>query len=140
MNQQSGLSKGEMLSLQRRLEQRGADATVLQDPKNVAEWWKEYLQELFYDNREEEDMILETAVTDPRILKDEVRWTLKAMKTGKAARQDEVPVEMLVALGEEGVDLVWSVTNKYEFGTQPEEMLKSVFVALPKNSWCTCLQ
>ena len=47
---------------------------------------------------------------------------------GKMANPGEIPVEMIVALGEEGVDLVWSIVDKiYETGELPEDMLKSVF-------------
>ena len=54
-------------------------------------------------------------------------------KAGKSAGPDEIPVDVLVALEDDSIDLVWEVVNKiYETGNFPEDMLKSVFVALPK--------
>ena len=42
-------------------------------------------------------------------------------------------VEMFIALEDDGIDLVWKTVNKiYETGNFPKDMLKSVFVALPK--------
>ena len=38
-----------------------------------------------------------------------------------------------MALGEEGVDLVWLIVGKvYETGELPEHMLKSIFITIPK--------
>ena len=55
------------------------------------------------------------------------------MKTGKSAGPDEIPVEMFTTFEDDGVDLVWETVNKiYETGNFPEDMLKSVFFALPK--------
>ena len=91
------------------------------------------MQELFKDDQEPNDRIIETAETGPKILRDEVRWALNSLKTGKAAGPDDITVEMLFALGEEGIDLVWQIVDRiYETGTLPNAMLKSIFVALPK--------
>jgi len=55
------------------------------------------------------------------------------MKSGKAAGPDGVYIEMLRALGEKGIDLIWNFLNDiYETGKLPKEMMKSVFIALPK--------
>ena len=55
------------------------------------------------------------------------------MKTGKSTGPDKIPVEILIALQDDGVDLGWETVNKiYETRSFPEHMLKSVFVALPK--------
>jgi len=41
---------------------------------------------------------------------------------------------MLIALQEDGVDVLWSLfKNVYETGQIPSEMLKSVFIAILKN-------
>lgn len=55
------------------------------------------------------------------------------MKQGKSPGPDEISTEMLLALEGVGVDLLFDLITKiYETGTFPADMLKSVFVALPK--------
>ena len=42
---------------------------------------------------------------------------------------------MLKALGEEGINMLHSLVNKiYDSGIIPDDMLKSVFIALPKKA------
>ena len=90
---------------------------------------------LFHDDREEDDDKTASYESGPSILKEEVRWALQHCKPGKAAGPDEVVVEMLIALQEDGVDVLWSLfENIYETGQIPSEMLKSVFIAIPKKS------
>ena len=68
-------------------------------------------------------------------MKEEVRWALQHCKPGKAADPDEVVVEMLIALQEDDVDVLWSLfKNIYETGQIPTEILKSIFIAIPKKS------
>ena len=70
----------------------------------------------------------------PSILREEVTWVLQNSKTGKAAGPDEVNLEIILALEEKGVDLLWELFNDiYETGYLPDEMLKSIFIAIPKN-------
>ena len=65
---------------------------------------------------------------------DVARRALHKSKTSKAAGPDEVVTEMLKALGDTGVNIVHSLVNKiYDSGEIPNEMLKSVFIALPKK-------
>ena len=89
---------------------------------------------LFHDNREEDDDKAVSSESGPSILKG-VQWALQNCKTGREAGPDEVVVEMLIALQEEGVDVLWSlVKNIYETGQIPSETLKSVFISLPQKS------
>jgi len=68
-------------------------------------------------------------------MNEEVRWALQHCKPGKAAGPDEVVVEMLIALQEDDVDVLWSLfKNMCETGQIPSEMLKSVLIAIPKKS------
>ncbi len=93
---------------------------------------------LFKDNREEGAEPPIRSDTGPAILKEEVRWALERMELGKSMGPDEIATEMLLALplGEIGVDLVWKILNhiSYETSEIPEDMMKSIFKALPKIS------
>ena len=109
------------------------DGRILQNREDILKQWQKYIETLFYNGQQGEDIILHSAETGPRILKNEVWWAMKNMKTGKSSGMDEIPIEMLIALEDDGIDLIWEIVNRiYETGNFPEDMLKSVFVALPK--------
>ena len=58
------------------------------------------------------------------------------LQNREAAGPDKVVVEMLIALHEDGVNLLWKLFNKiYETGQIPTETLKSVFIAIPKKPY-----
>jgi len=112
---------------------KAADGRILHKIKDVATRWEEYVQDLFDDDQETEEIIPVTSDSGPTILKSEVSWALRMMKTGKAAGPDRVYIEMLHALDEEGVEIVWKIaTEVYESGCFPQDMLKSIFITLPK--------
>ena len=107
---------------------------VLYEPEDVARRWSEYLGQLFNDFRTNEEFTSFNALSGPPITKDEIRWALHKSKTSKAAGPDEVVTEMLNALGDTGVNILHSLVNKiYDSGEIPNDMLKFVFIALPKK-------
>jgi len=108
---------------------------ILFKPVDVAERWSEYLSQLFDGVKmDDEEINSLTEPSGPRITKDEVEWALGKMKDDKAAGPDEVVAEMLKALGETGVDLLHDLICKiYETGDIPQNMLNSIFIALPKK-------
>ena len=71
---------------------------LLHDKDKILERWKEYIGDLFHDNRPEMPTISNTE--GPPILKSEIEIALKKMKNGKAAGGYEITSEMLKALGE----------------------------------------
>ena len=56
---------------------KSEDGRILQDPEDISKRWQEYIETVFYDDQEGEDIILYLAETGPRILKNKVRWALK---------------------------------------------------------------
>ena len=55
------------------------------------------------------------------------------MKRSKAPGPDAILVEMLLALDDEGIDILWHLcTEIYETGIFPKQMLLSIFICLPK--------
>ena len=60
------------------------------------------------------------------------------MKNGKATGPNNIPVEMLAVLDDLGIDMTTKLLSAvYDSGTIPEDLCKSVFVALPKTAGAT---
>ena len=60
------------------------------------------------------------------------------MKTNKAAGPDGIVTEMVTALDDFGIEKLTEVTNEiYESGEIPEDLSKSIFIALPKKPGAT---
>ena len=113
---------------------KAANEQVLHDVKEVSAQWEEYIQDLFHDNQEKEDLVLECSETGPPILKSEVKWTISKTKNGKTSGPDKVYMEMIKALNDDGINLTWKFVNHvYESGSFSKDMLKSIFVLLPKR-------
>ena len=92
------------------------DGTMLMETEEVMERWEEYIRELFDDDRIEN---LEVRINEegPSIIKDEVENAIRKMKMGKLTGEDEIAVEMLVALEDYGLDIVTEIVNGiYESG------------------------
>ena len=112
---------------------KASNGSVLQEARDIANRWEEYIKDLFDDDQDPEEITFNRDDTGPIILKSEVRWTLNKMKNGKSSDSDGVYTEMIKALEEEGIDLLWKLISQvYETGVFPKEILKSIFVALPK--------
>ena len=56
------------------------------------------------------------------------------MKTGKATGPDMISIEMIEPLEEMGIEAVTHLLNEmYKTGEMPKDMLKSIFIAIPKK-------
>ena len=71
------------------------------EKEDILNRWSEYITKLYRDDRGPLPII--NNEDGPQILEEEVKKALKKMKKGKAARPDEIPPEMLTALGEFGI-------------------------------------
>ena len=71
----------------------------------------------------------------PTIMKDEVRAAIQNMNGGKATDPDNIAIEHIEALEEFGISKTRILLNEiYDTGHIPKDMLKSVFIALPKKA------
>ena len=106
---------------------------VLFDQQEIQDRWKEYIEELFDDDRGE---IPQMDNNDgPVILKEEVRKAIQSLRPGKAPGDDEITAEMLQALDDIGLDKITELCNKiYDTGYIPDDMKRSTFIALPKKA------
>ena len=63
-----------------------------------------------------------------------MREALKNTKNGKAPGPDKICIEMITSLEEFGLDLITSFLNRiYTTGQIPNDLKKSIFIALPKK-------
>jgi hypothetical protein len=112
---------------------KSKNGTILMDKQDILNRWSEYIEELFDDNRASKPNI-KKSIEGPPIMKDEVRQAIKSMKLNKATGPDGISIEMIQCLDELGVDFMAKLINRiYDTGEIPEDLTKSIFIALPKN-------
>ena len=116
---------------------KSKDGTMLMEKEEILNRWSEYVEDLFSDNRGTKPEI-KKKIEGPCILKEEVKAALKKMKNGKASGPDNIPTEIITALEDLGIDMTTKLLNAiYDSGTIPEDLCKSVFIALPKKPGAT---
>ena len=107
------------------------------DKEKILERWSEYIQELFEDERKD-IKVMKSNFAGPTIMKDEVRAAIQNMKGGKATGPNNIAIEQIEALEEFGISKITILLNEiYDTGHIPKDMLKSVFIALPKKAGAT---
>ena len=113
---------------------RAKDGTIVIEKDKILERWAEYIKDLYEDENRHEDFNVRNNFEGPPISRDEVRHAIRKIKSGKAAGPDNIAIELIEALEEFGiVKLTTFLGNIYETGKIPGELLKSVFIALPKK-------
>ena len=116
---------------------KSKNGSILMAKSEILNRWSEYIQELFDDDRLPKPNIKKN-IEGPPIMKDEVRQAIKSMKKNKATGPDGIAAEMIQSLDELGVDVFTKLINKiYDTGEIPEDLTKSIFIALPKKSGTT---
>ena len=71
----------------------------------------------------------------PSIFKCEIEKAMRKMKTGKAAGEDGIVVEMLRAMGDWGTKQIMQITSfMHDTGEMPKQTRKSLFVTIPKKT------
>ena len=109
------------------------EGNLLFEEADVANRWKEYITELYDDNRAEMPNFAMT--TGYNILPEEVQKAINSMKNGKATGLDEISTEMLKALDDCNVTAITKLCNIiYNTGYIPTELEKSIFITIPKKA------
>ena len=112
------------------------EGNIIMENQEILHRWEEYIRELFKDNRGQKPDRVKTGGN--LILEEEVSHALRCMSTGKTAGPDGLTAEMFTALGEFGVKQITHLANRiYEEGHFPMEMVKSVFIVIPKKPGAT---
>ena len=113
------------------------NSNLLFEKQNILTRLKEYVGELFEDNRCQEPPTIANC-TGPPITTDEVEAAIKQTKGGKAPGEDCITSEMWKALGSFGVEKLTQLFNSiYDTGSFPEDLVKSIFIPLPKKPMAT---
>ena len=109
---------------------------VLFEVDKIIDRWKEYIEDLFYDNRA--DNPIQDYLQGPKIVKSEIESALKQMSKGKAVGVDNISAEALQALGDFGIEKLTELCNDmYKSAYIPEDLRTSIFIALPKKPGAT---
>ena len=94
---------------------------ILFDSMQIVERWKEYIEDLYEDERDLAPYFATS--TGEKILKEEVEHVIKMMKNGKATGSDEIPIEALKAFDEHNLEVVTELCNTiYNSGYIPTDM------------------
>ena len=107
--------------------------------RRIFERWNEYTAELYNDDtRSTEQIKFYDKLSRPSITKDEIRNAINEIPNGKAVGPYELPNELVKLLEEDAIDFLHGLMNQiYDSGQLPEELLRSIFVAIPKISGTT---
>uniref|UniRef100_A0A8D8TI87 Craniofacial development protein 2 n=1 Tax=Cacopsylla melanoneura TaxID=428564 RepID=A0A8D8TI87_9HEMI len=110
---------------------------LLVDENDIANRWKAYIEKLYDDNDELNDLNEDNEDLNDgtEITKEEFEWALKALKPKKACGKDQIPAELIKALDNEIKDLMFSMLQEmYETGIVPNDFQESEMVIIPKKS------
>ena len=106
---------------------------ILVEPKAIASRWKEYTEELYYD--EVSDQQRSTNVTlEPPPLRSEVEKAMQSVNLKKASGADGVPIELLRYGGPKVIDAMHKICREvWKTGKWPEDWGHSTFIPIPKK-------
>ncbi|GFO48449.1 endonuclease-reverse transcriptase [Plakobranchus ocellatus] len=111
---------------------KSKDVTMLMEKKEILKRWPEYVEDFFKDRCKNLEM--KKSLKAPTILKEEVEAVIKNIKNGKATGPDNIPIEIIAALDNLGIDLTRKLFNAiHDSGTIPRDVCKSVFIELPQT-------
>ena len=85
-------------------------------------------------NKEQQQSVYGRLGEGREILQEEVKHTIREMKSGKAAGINEITTEMFQALDSYGIGKITELCSLiYKTGNIPQELMNSIFIALPKK-------
>lgn len=121
---------------------RDKEGTYLNEPSKVCERWKEYIEELYdkegkpaeEENKIEAENDVEREEKGADIMYEEFERALEDLKSGKTAGIDNIPAELLKAMGQRGKQELYEICKEiYSKGDWPEEFTESIIVPIEKK-------
>ena len=115
---------------------RGSDGKLSFSEKDRGRVWKEHMEKIMNEENEWDQRVEADVVEGPveRVSREEVVKAMGEMKTGKAAGPSEVNVEMILASGEIGINVMMQLCQRVLDGNgMPDEWALSVVVPIFKG-------
>jgi hypothetical protein len=110
------------------------NGNIITELEEQLKTWKNYIEELFADDRQQSELSNIQGDEGPEITEEEVMYALKRMKNGKAPGPDEIPTEILKLIEKDSIHILVKLFNSiYTSGKIPQEWLLSTFVTIPKK-------
>jgi len=113
---------------------------ILQDPGEIRNRWKEYVEELYESQDKPKDLdegeYMGTGDDrGPEVLREEVLAAISDMKNNKAEGVDNIPAEILKNLGEKATgELIRLCQDIYNTGKWPEDFLQTIMIPIKKKT------
>jgi len=99
---------------------------ILYEPEAILERWAEYVEELYSDNWSTFSDDIKTVETCT-VTELEVQAIIQKLSRNKATGDDNIPAELIQALGTNGIQLITKLMNKiYNTGAIPDDYLKNI--------------
>jgi len=114
---------------------KNVEGRDINEAQAIRDRWKSYTEKLYRRDVNITTTFEETDyVIEPPIMEAEVQRALQEIKCNKAPGADDIPIELLKASGEEGVQVITTLCQKiWETGTWPDDWKKSVYIPIPKK-------
>ncbi|XP_049776112.1 uncharacterized protein LOC126163201 [Schistocerca cancellata] len=119
---------------------KSSDGNPVLSKEGKAERWKEYIEGLHKgDVLEDNIMEMEEDVDEDEmgdaILHEEFHRALKDLRRNKAPGVDNIPLELLTALGKPVLTKLYHLVSKmYETGEIPSDVKKNIIIPIPKEA------
>ena len=119
---------------------KDTDGTILTDKAAILERWANFYEGLYFDNSVADPINDSSEDPLPTILKSEVQYAIKHIKSGKSAGLDNIYTEYIKAGGEALVDALTLLFNRIiRTGTVPQAFKDALIVVLfKKGSMLDC--
>ena len=114
------------------------NGSTLTDETSIKERWKRYVEELYENGHKPSDSQTdarrkEDEETEPPPLLEEVAKVLNKIKKNRSPGDDEIPIELLTAVGNSAMILHWLCVLIWRTGKRPEDWCKAIYMPILKK-------
>ncbi|GFR93483.1 RNA-directed DNA polymerase from mobile element jockey-like [Elysia marginata] len=117
---------------------KSSQGEILRDDTDILRKWEEHIVEELYNDIREETPIDETTGEVSEITKEEMERAINSLAKGKSPGEDEIPAELLQALGPSGKEQ-WRIliNDIHTSGTRPKDFIVGVYIHIRKVNKAT---